>query len=295
MLQNDPEQPEEPVAVADLPEYFRPVIEAQVQPINLGRMNVVCPECGALHWKVEALAKSRVNDLRFGTCCLDGKIVLPAVRAPPRDLLELFNGTSHRSEHFKKNIRTYNAAFALASLGVTVDKTVLDGHGPYVFKIQGALYHKVGALLPEPGKNPVYAQLYFYSSAEANAACMRRNRATNNMAGLNPEVMGILDAVLQQNAHVRAFKTAFERLRDQQAAHPNVPSEICATIQSEEVAVILPGDGSTAPDYRDIVVQYRNGPTAMKRITEFSPSYQPMVYVLLFPHGEDYLRLQQQA
>jgi hypothetical protein len=55
-------------------------------------------------------------------------------------------------------------------LGVTVDKTVLDGHGPYVFKIQGALYHNVGSLLPEAGKDPIYAQLYFYSSEEANAA-----------------------------------------------------------------------------------------------------------------------------
>ncbi|KAJ6598768.1 hypothetical protein B0H10DRAFT_2323715 [Mycena sp. CBHHK59/15] len=35
--------------------------------------------------------------------------------------------------------------------GVTVDKTVQGGgNAPYVFKIQGALYHKVGSLLPEP-------------------------------------------------------------------------------------------------------------------------------------------------
>ncbi|KAJ6587606.1 hypothetical protein DFH09DRAFT_909703, partial [Mycena vulgaris] len=245
------------------------------------------------------LSKSRVNNPCFGTCCLDGKIKLPAVRKPPRELLELFNGTSNHAAHFKKNIRNYNAAFALASLGVTVDKTVLDGHGPYVFKIQGALYHKVGALLPEAGKDPVYAQLYFYSSEDANAARLRRNQGGhNNMAGLNAEVMGIIDHVLRENhAYIRVFKTAFEVLKEQQRAHPNVPSEIFIVIRCEkgtdarryneptanEVAVILPGDGSIAPDYRDIILHYRNGPNAMKRIYETNPSYQPMVYVLFFP------------
>ncbi|KAJ6466774.1 hypothetical protein C8R45DRAFT_838767, partial [Mycena sanguinolenta] len=117
--------------------YFTPVIEATVQRISLGSMNLVCSKCGALHWDAEKLSKSTRNSLHFGTCCLDGKISLPDVQAPPRALLELFNGTSHHSPHFKKNIRAYNAAFALASLGVTIDNSVLDGGGPYVFKIQG--------------------------------------------------------------------------------------------------------------------------------------------------------------
>ncbi|KAJ7124993.1 hypothetical protein C8R44DRAFT_597022, partial [Mycena epipterygia] len=141
----------------------------------LGRMNVVCPYCGALHWKAERLSKSRANENLFGTCCLEGRVVLPDVRKPPRDLLELFDGTSNHSRDFIKNIRAYNSAFALASLGVTIDRSINDGRGPFVFKIQGALYHKVGSLLPEPGNDPIYAQLYFYSSAEANAARMRRN------------------------------------------------------------------------------------------------------------------------
>ncbi|KAJ7234903.1 hypothetical protein B0H12DRAFT_998756, partial [Mycena haematopus] len=181
---------------------------------HLGLMNKVCTKCGALHWKSEELAESRADNPVFGTCCLNGKVVLPAIRAPPRDLLELFNGTSNHSSHFKKNIRAYNAAFALASLGVTVDNTVQDGHGPYVFKIQGALYHHVGSLEPEAGKDPVYAQLYFYSPEDAKAARLRRNQGANNMAGLQAEVMGILDNVLRANhAYVQIYKTAYERLR----------------------------------------------------------------------------------
>ncbi|KAJ7032962.1 hypothetical protein C8F04DRAFT_890575, partial [Mycena alexandri] len=225
----------------------------------------------------------------FGTCCLQGKVDLPPVRAPPRDLLQLFDGTSHYSRNFKENIWAYNSAFALASLGVTVDRRVNDGRGPYVFKIQGALYHKVGSLLPEPGRDPSYAQLYIVSSAEANEARMRRNPLDNH-------VMGILDNVLRQNhAYVRVFKTAIERIRDQERANPGVPSSYFAKIVCEkgtdprrynaptadEVAVILPGDGSRPTSHRDLILQYRNGP--LHRIFEWNASYQPMVYVLLFP------------
>ncbi|KAJ7280767.1 hypothetical protein C8J57DRAFT_960741, partial [Mycena rebaudengoi] len=165
---------------------------------NLGPMNLVCPQCGALHWKAELLSKSTANSFHFGTCCLDGKIQLPAVRVPPQELRELYDGSSHYSKEFIKNIRSYNAAFALASLGVKVDRTILGGTSPYVFKIQGALHHRVGSLLPEQGKEPIYAQLYFYSPEEANAARMRRNQGLNANAGLRQEVMNILDDVLTQ-------------------------------------------------------------------------------------------------
>jgi hypothetical protein len=184
----------------------------------------------------------------------------------------------------------------LASLGVTIDKKVQDGHGPWVFKIQGALYHHVGALLPEPGKAAVYAQLYFYSSADANDARLRRNQ------GLNAEIMGILDNVLREHhAYVQIYKTAYERLREQQTAHPDVASEVFTVIRCEkgsdarryneptanEVAVILPGDGSVQTDHRDLIVHYRRGPYALKRVYETNASYQPMLYVLLFPYGEN--------
>jgi hypothetical protein len=122
------------------------------------------------------------------------------------------------------------------------------------------------------------------------------------MAGLNAEFMGILDHVLRENhAYVRVFKTAFERLRDQQKDHPNVPSEVFTVICCEtgtdarryneptanEVAAILPGDGSITTDHRDLILHYRSGRYPLKGIYETNASYQPMVYVLLFPYGEN--------
>ncbi|KAJ7213752.1 hypothetical protein C8J57DRAFT_1096672 [Mycena rebaudengoi] len=263
-------------------------------------MDLICSKCGARHWKAERLSKSTVNNPLFGTCCLDGKVQLPAVRAPPRELLELYNGTSHYSKEFLKNIPAYNAAFALASLGVTVDKSVQGGNSPYVFKIQGALHHKVGSLLPAEGQEPIYAQLYFYSPEEANAARMRRNQGLNSNSGLKQEVMNILDDVLRRNhAYIPLYKTAYERIKEQQRNHPDAPSEIYAWITcapgtdahrynaptANDVAAILLGDGSVVPDHRDIILHERGGP--LHRIHETHPSYQPLLYVLLFPYGED--------
>ena len=47
-----------------------------------------------------------------------------------------------------------------------VDNAVLNGHDPYSFRLHGAMYHKMGYLRPQDGQQPVYAQLYIYSSSK---------------------------------------------------------------------------------------------------------------------------------
>lgn len=132
---------------------------------NMGQMNVICPFCQALHWDCERLSNSSKTHPKFGTCCLSGKIILPTQPSPPQELKILFSGNTEESKNFLQHIREYNAAFAFTSLGV---KTVeLSGHGPYVFKVQGALSHRIGSLLPDANQNATYAQLYFYDSRDA--------------------------------------------------------------------------------------------------------------------------------
>ena len=36
---------------------------------NMGRMDVPCSECGALHWMCEKLTRASKRDPDFGTCC----------------------------------------------------------------------------------------------------------------------------------------------------------------------------------------------------------------------------------
>ena len=55
----------------------------------------------------------------------------------------------------------------------------------------------------------------------------------------------------------------------------------------DEIAAIIPGDGSEDhSDHRDIVLRLHAG-GALKRISHLHPSYACLHYVLLFPNGED--------
>jgi len=65
---------------------------------------------------------------------------------------------------------------------------------------------------------------------------------------------------------------------------PGQASSVYASPTSDEVAVILPGDG-TAPERRDVVLRLRSERNALTRIDDGHPAYAPLHYVLLFPHG----------
>ena len=60
---------------------------------------------------------------------------------PPADIRRLYE----RSRSFLDNLRSYNNALAMASIGC--DEAVIDGFNP-TFKIQGKVYHRIGSLLP---------------------------------------------------------------------------------------------------------------------------------------------------
>jgi hypothetical protein len=135
-------------------------------------MDHECVKCHALHWKKERLACSSNANPKFGTCCLDGKVVIPNLQDPPRELLELYNGTSHLSAHFLRHINSYNNAFAMVSL--QHGSREILGPGPDVFIVRGEVRHHSGSLLPHEGNPPQYAQLYFQTPEAALELHMNR-------------------------------------------------------------------------------------------------------------------------
>ena len=60
----------------------------------LGRMDVECPYCSALHWMDEKLVRSSMTNPLFGTCCLQGKINIPLLKTPIPQLQQLYDGVS---------------------------------------------------------------------------------------------------------------------------------------------------------------------------------------------------------
>ena len=95
----------------------------------------------------------------------------------------------------------------MSSLRCQQDHSVNStGGAPYLFKIQGSLYHKTGPLIPAQGRAPNYAQLYIYDPQEA--IDFRMNHTAN--AALHKGIMQILqDMPYCHHPGVQLYKQAF--------------------------------------------------------------------------------------
>jgi hypothetical protein len=265
---------------------------------DLGRMNIECPFCAALHWLDERVSSSTVHRPEFEGCCQHGKVKLDALRSPPLALYNLFVDDTPAAKEFRRNIVQYNAALAFTSLGVNIDRSII-GRGPPVFRIHGELKHLSGSLLPATNSDPCYSQLYIYDS---HAAYQYRVSRNGNLA-LN--TMAVLQHVLHShNAYSPLYQHAYEILTMYDA--PDYSIKLCVLPgndprrynlpTADEVGVVLPGDDRFPGDYRDIVLhlrpQYYHDPRdgrdhlQLSRINEGHAAYSPLHYVLLFPYGE---------
>ena len=254
-------------------------------------MEHTCPKCGAFHWLGERIQKTGSTTLHplFGMCCSDGKIKLPAPAPPPEPLKQLFSASTPEAQHFRQNIRQYNSALAFTSLGARVDDSVnRGGGGPPVFKIHGELHHNIGSLLPSGRQPPVYAQLYIIDSRAAQEHRMQRNR------GLDPDLMYRLGGLISDHhrwAHF--FRQAHEVFQSSNADQLTLRLTInqnndCRRYNlptSDEVAAVIPGDGTQVSASRDIVLYKQDG--SLQRVNEGSAMYESLQYPLFFIYGED--------
>ena len=49
-------------------------------------------------------------------------------------------------------------------MGGNIDKNINQGEGPYVFRVNGQIHHRIGALLPKPNQIPKFAELYIFDT-----------------------------------------------------------------------------------------------------------------------------------
>ena len=111
--------------------------------------------------------------------------------------------------------------------------------------------------------------------------------------------MANLQAMLHEtHPYIPLYKQAFQVMHERP---PNVQQDVTLRLhaerhqdlrrynlpnENEEVAAIIPGDGSEErSNHRDIILHLRGG--GLKRISHLHPSYSSLHYVLLFPYGED--------
>lgn len=268
---------------------------------DLGHMEYQCKHCSALHWFGEKLDSSPKNNPQFGMCCKHGEVRIPFLQSPPNFLCQLFTSHDDQAREFRANISQYNAALAFTSVGVAVDDEVnRRGRGPPVFRIHGELKHWAGTLLPHESSSPAYAQLYILDPQLAQHYRMQRN------SNLRPSTMLALQNLMRDiNPYSKVFQHAFEILSNYPEAEDytinlrvmpgqdvglntrryNLPSV-------DEVAVLVPGDGTQVVESRDIVLRLRPNEAegtycgALQRVSDGHAAYSPLHYVLLFPLGE---------
>ncbi len=147
---------------------------------------------------------------------------------------------------------------AFTSFGAKVDESVTRGLGPYSFRIQGELYHKIGSLCLAEGQRPQFAQLYIHDMKHEH-----QNRHAV-MPSLDPTTLDrLLTMMYNINPYVEVFKMARDMMakecapmdlklcliafRTKDARRYNVST-------ADEVIALMVGDGSEAIDRRDVVL-----------------------------------------
>ena len=263
---------------------------------NFGKPTCKCERCDAIFWYEERTSGRGRKNPTFGLCCQQGKVRLPPLKEPPAFLKKLLRkGNGRRSKNYLKNIRLYNSMFAFTSMGEKVDKEINNRSGPYVFKMNGQNYHRIGTLQPEEGDKPRWAQLYIYDTEnEVRNRISASTTSTEKRDSIDPHIVeGLKNMLDRDNILAKTFRMARDRFkegdyhevklkiinkRQRDGRQYNMPS-------ASEVAALIVNDTTENRKGRDIILQYKD--MKSKRISENHPKFMAMQYPLLFPYGED--------
>lgn len=277
----------------------RPEVVSQTKRLDSGKMNVICPFCGAMMWIDEKSNSSSINP-EFQLCCGKGQYVVERFSPTPSLISNLLKGNDAISKEFKQNIRAYNSSLSFTSLGVQLDSSVQNRiNGAYTFRIHGNLYHNIGTSLePTPGRAPCYAQIYIYDAAN------ELDNRHSTVKHISRETLAKLQAMMHEvNPYVHDFKT----MADLDRETPGGIKDLSMVFKSEntpdprrynppthntEIGILIMDDNvgrdPTQPTNRDIVLRFKRSSEPgrdTQTIKEINQNYDPMHYVLIFPTG----------
>ncbi|RID75775.1 hypothetical protein BRARA_B02803 [Brassica rapa] len=176
--------------------------------------------------------------------------------------------------------------FSFTSLGGKIDHSINNGRGPFVFRMSGENYHRIGDIVPEPGQAPKFSQLYIIDTLNEIKNRLDAYAGSDRAAAKKlrePLVLLLKNMLDQCNPHVKAFRSARDRFdvegstgyrmrliesRQSDGRTHNLPT-------ANEVAALIPGDLVLNMETRDIVLESTSG----KYITACESSWR----ILAFP------------
>jgi hypothetical protein len=268
---------------------------------NFGKPTCICPYCQAIMWHQER-SKHNTNKSRptFGLCCKEGKVKLPPLKDPPEYLKQLLKCNEKGDpSNYRDNIRNYNSMFAFTSMGGQIDYEInRQGGAPYVFRLNGTNYHKIGTLLPkDKDSSPKFAQLYICDTENEVRNRIQASTSKERKTQLDESIVsGLLEMLDEHNELVKSFRMARDRYKESDLE--NVRLRLTGKRSSDgrqynlptasEIAALIVGEQTGENFERDIIVE--NKDKKLQRISELHPSFMSMQYPLLFPYGEDGFR-----
>lgn len=262
----------------------------EVCSLEMGTIkDVTCEHCRALRFSRE---KPKI-------CCQNGKVKLDPLPQPPDGIYQYY-GVNRKSRKYKERIREYNSVHGMASLGL--DNAILGSPDSNPFqgnlRIKGGVYHDIGSVEALPGHKPAYAQIYFH---DTDYQVKTRKDGYTGDRKLDEGIVHDLTCALNEvNPYVNVFRSAAELIQgsDQsdkahiilvndrskipEGAHQRSYNSPVAS----EVAAIVFGDLEREQRDRPVVISYKNS-GRLDKISTYHRSYDPLLYVLLFPHGTD--------
>lgn len=188
----------------------------------------------------------------------------------------------------------YNSIFAFSSLSADVQDDDGGGRAPYSFRIQGAVYHKLGSIIPADDNvaNAQFAQLYIY---DARAASQRR---MSLMDGLDLETVETIEAAVRLlNPYSAIYRTAAEQWRAQPGTNLSLvlradPDQLDmrrynAPTDSNELMAII-SDFESPNAHFNVAVSAINAGDDVRLtfMNECSPHYEPTRFPLIFLSGD---------
>lgn len=179
-------------------------------------------------------------------------------------------------------------------MGANIDRSLESSRGPYVYKICGQVYHRMGSLLPEEGKPPRYAQLYVYDSTDEIGLRISVVPDISQRRIVDRDLVeGLRNMLDNENWLAQAFRMIKYQFKEN--ACQQMSLRIIGTRRKDgnqyeqpscsEVAGLISTNPDRVERSRDLIVEYKNG--KLQRITHTSPSLMALQYPLLFPYGED--------
>ncbi|XP_076902010.1 uncharacterized protein LOC143556621 [Bidens hawaiensis] len=178
----------------------------------------------------------------------------------------------------------------MTSFGATTDNSINIGSGPYVFKVTGQIFHRIGSLCPPLDNPPRFLQMYVYDT-EHEIANRLSLFGENASSCLNVDVVKSLINILNENNElVKVFRTARDICLSLYV--PDFVINLHSSFGERNYDNLAPGviggivfeDQPNSSKF-DIVIHMKGD--MPKRISKLHSLYMALQYPLLYVYGEE--------